>query len=79
MGTPGMTPTDERIAAWLSQYVRAPTPSSLLPALPDWIRDGLALLIGSGVMTAEEALQECAREYNAIIPRGYFPEGRGAP
>lgn len=72
-----MTPADERIAAWLSQYVRAPTPSSLLPASPDWIRDGLALLIGSGVMDAGEALQECAWEYNVIIPREYLPEEKG--
>ena len=28
-------------------------------------------------MSAEEALLECAREYNAIIPREYFPEEKG--
>ena len=72
-----MSPADERIAAWLSQYVRTQTPSSLLPASPDWIRDGLELLIGEGVMSAEEALLECALEYNAIIPREYFPEEKG--
>lgn len=71
------TAADERIAAWLSQYVRTPTPSALVPASPDWIRDGLALLIGEKVMTAPEALQECAREYSVIIPREYFPEERG--
>lgn len=70
-----MTIADQRIAAWLSQYVKAPTPTELLPASPDWIRDGLALLIGEGVMSAGEALLECALEYNAIIPREYFPEG----
>lgn len=72
-----MSPADARIAAWLSQYVRTQTPSSLLPASPDWIRAGLELLIGEGVMSAEEALPECALEYNAIIPRGYFPEEKG--
>ena len=70
-----MTIADQRIAAWLSQYVKAPTPTELLPASPEWIRDGLALVIESGVMTENEAILECALEYNAIIPREYFPEG----
>ena len=66
---------DARIAAFLSNYVRASkTSSGEIPVYPTVIKAAIQVMIEDLNMTKDEIRLRCLIETNAFIPDDYFPE-----
>lgn len=66
---------DARIAAFLSNYVRAlMTSSGEIPVYPTVIKAAIQVMIEDLNMTRDEIRLRCLIEANAFIPDDYFPE-----